>query len=175
MSKAAFSRLPLTAPFVVTELEIWFDFRTNTAAHPRCPTPPRTRHTALKRNPGLDPIHPKPPQNLAHVDRPHSRSLLHSPPPPSLLIPTGCQLQPSQLCPVSSLTRSTSLSAGTDNQPTPPSPRVTGFGDGGAGTSLGLFHLRKSLNSGQMYFSGSVPRQPVSRTNSVLHSPSDGN
>ena len=81
---------------------------------------------------------------------------------------------PPNSTPGSSLTQSTSLCAGTAHQPTPPSPRVGGFDEGGAGTSLGSFYSTRSLNSSQMNLSSLVPRQPVSRTSSVLHLPLDG-
>ena len=73
----------------------------------------------------------------------------------------------------SSLSLSTSLSAGTAHQMTPPSPRLGGFDEAGAGTSLGSFYSTRSLNSSQMNLSSLVPRQPVSRSNSVLNLPLD--
>ena len=74
----------------------------------------------------------------------------------------------------SSLTLNTSLSTGTAHQMTPPSPRLGGFDEAGAGTSLGSFYSTRSLNSSQMNLSSLVPRQPISRTSSVLDLPLDG-
>ena len=74
----------------------------------------------------------------------------------------------------SSLTLGTSLSTGTSHQMTPPSPRLGGFDEAGAGTSLGSFYSTRSLNSSQMNLSSLVPRQPISRTSSVSHLPLDG-
>ena len=74
----------------------------------------------------------------------------------------------------STLSLSTSLSTGTAHQPTPPSPGLGGFDEAGAGTSLGSFYSTRSLNSSQMNLSSLVPRQPISRSNSVLHLPLDG-
>ena len=71
----------------------------------------------------------------------------------------------------SSLSLSTSLSTGTAHQLTPPSPRLGGFDDG---TSLGSFYSTRSLNSSQMNLTSLVPRQPISRSSSVLHLPLDG-
>lgn len=74
----------------------------------------------------------------------------------------------------SSLTLNTSLSTGTAHQITPPSPRLGGFDEAGAGTSLGSFYSTRSLNSSQMNLTSLVPRQPISRSSSVLHLPLDG-
>ena len=74
----------------------------------------------------------------------------------------------------SSFTLNTSLSTGTAHQLTPSSPRLSGFDEAGAGTSLGSFYSTRSLNSSQMNLSSLVPRQPISRSNSVLHLPLDG-
>jgi hypothetical protein len=102
----AFSRLPLTTPFVVIEFEIRFDFwQSTTVTHPwsktralvlfSCSTAFHTQHLALNLIPGMVPSQPKPPRNLTHVDRPHSRSLLHL----SFLIFIDPQPQSSQLYP----------------------------------------------------------------------------
>jgi len=74
----------------------------------------------------------------------------------------------------SSLSLNTSLSTGTAHQPTPPSPQLGGFDEAGAGISLGSFYSTRSLNSSQMNLSSLVPRQPISRSSSVLHLPLDG-
>jgi len=74
----------------------------------------------------------------------------------------------------SSLTLNTSLSTGTAHQMTPPSPRLGGFDEAGAGTYLGSFYSTRSLNSSQMNLSSLVPRQPISRTSSVLDLPLGG-
>jgi golgi apyrase len=74
----------------------------------------------------------------------------------------------------SSLSLNTSLSTGTAHQLTPSSPRLGGFDEAGTGTSLGSFYSTRSLNSSQMNLSSLVPRQPISRSNSVLHLPLDG-
>lgn len=74
----------------------------------------------------------------------------------------------------SSLTLSTNLSTSTAHQLTPPSPGLGGFDEAGAGTSLGSFYSTRSLNSSQMNLSSLVPRQPISRSSSVLHLPLDG-
>ena len=74
----------------------------------------------------------------------------------------------------SSLSLNTSLSTATAHQLTPSSPRLGGFDEAGAGTSLGSFYSTRSLNSSQMNLSSLVPRQPISRSNSVLHLPLDG-
>ena len=81
---------------------------------------------------------------------------------------------PPNTIPAATLTLSTSLSTGTAHQLTPPSPGLGGFDEAGAGTSLGSFYSTRSLNSSQMNLSSLVPRQPISRSNSVLHLPLDG-
>ena len=74
----------------------------------------------------------------------------------------------------SSSTLNIGLGTGAAHQLTPPSPRLGGFDEDGAGTSLGSFYSTRSLNSSQMNLSNLVPRQPISRSNSVLHLPLDG-
>ena len=74
----------------------------------------------------------------------------------------------------SSLSLNTNLSMATAHQLTPSSPRLGGFDEAGAGASLGSFYSTRSLNSSQMNLSSLVPRQPISRSNSVLHLPLDG-
>ena len=74
----------------------------------------------------------------------------------------------------SSLNLNTNSSTGTAHQLTPPSPGLGGFDEAGAGISLGSFYSTRSLNSSQMNLSSLVPRQPISRSSSVLHLPLDG-
>jgi len=81
---------------------------------------------------------------------------------------------PPNSIPGATLTLSTSLSTGAAHQLTPPSPGLGGFDEAGAGTSLGSFYSTRSLNSSQMNLSSLVPRQPISRSSSVLHLPLDG-
>ena len=89
----------------------------------------------------------------------------------SSLIPNG---GPSASVTGSALTLNTSLSTGTAHQLTPSSPRLGGFDEAGAGMSIGSFYSTRSLNSSQMNLSNLVPRQPISRSSSVLHLPLDG-
>ena len=76
--------------------------------------------------------------------------------------------------PSSSVNLDANSSTGTVHQLTPPSPGLGGFDEAGAGTSLGSFYSTRSLNSSQMNLSSLVPRQPISRSSSVLHLPLDG-
>jgi Golgi apyrase len=134
---------------------------------------------------------PRPPALNTSLSRSSSRGFAQASPKPSprrsssfpLPGPLSASLSssssipnhsPPNSTPGSSLTQSTSLSTGTAHQPTPPSPRVGGFDEGGAGISLGSFYSTRSLNSSQMNLSSLVPRQPVSRTSSVLYLPLDG-
>jgi Golgi apyrase len=141
------------------------------SSSPSCPPRPPALNTSLSRSSsrGFAQASPKPsPRRSSSFPLPGSLSGSLS---SSSSIPNH---SPPNSTPGSSLTQSTSLCTGTAHQPTPPSPRVGGFDEGGAGTSLGSFYSTRSLNSSQMNLSSLVPRQPVSRTSSVLHLPLDG-
>lgn len=139
------------------------------SSSPSRPTRPSAINTGITRSPSW---------GLPHGSSRPSPNRSSSFPLPA---PLSASLSASSLAPSnnpanavtgSSVTLNTSLSTSTAHQLTPSSPRLGGFDE--ARTSIGSFYSTRSLNSSQMNLSSLVPRQPISRSNSVLHLPLDG-
>lgn len=140
------------------------------SSSPSRPSRPSTINTSLARSYswGLSQGSPRPSPSRSSsfpLPIPLSKSHSSSSPSPNSSPPNAVTASASNLI--------TSLSTGTAHQPAPASPRLGGFDEAGAGT-LGSFYSTRSLNSSQMNLSSLVPRQTISRSNSVLHLPLDG-